>query len=303
MAAAPQKRDNFNHVPMAPPDPILGVKRRYDADTHKDKLDLGIGAYRNGEGKPVVLGVVREAEKIILNDMKLNKEYLPQQGDARFISCTQKFLFGESSVSLKEGRIATVQALSGTGALRLGAELIAQERPCAVYVPNPTWGNHQSIFGIGAKLPVHSYRYFDKKTLGLDLKGMLEDINNAPNGSCIILHVCAHNPTGVDPTKEQWQEILKVMQAKKHLPFFDSAYQGFASGDVDADAYAVRLFDQAKIEMLVAQSYSKNLGLYGERIGALNVVCLDSKVAVAVDSQLGMIVRRMYSNPPRHGAA
>ena len=296
-------KNNFNDVPMAPPDPILGVKKRYDADPSGEKVDLGIGAYRNGQGKPVVLGVVREAEKRILSDMKLNKEYLSQQGDARFIECTQRFLFGDESPARKEGRIATVQSLSGTGALRLGAELIAQERPCAVYVPNPTWGNHNSIFGIGAKLPVHSYRYFDKKTLGLDLKGMLEDLNNAPMGSCIILHVCAHNPTGVDPTQDQWKEILKVIQERKHLPFFDSAYQGFASGDVDADAYAVRLFDHAKIEMLVAQSYSKNLGLYGERIGAINVVCLDKKVATAVDSQLGMVVRRMYSNPPRHGAA
>jgi aspartate/tyrosine/aromatic aminotransferase len=171
-----------------------------------------------------------------------------------------------------------------------------------VVVPNPTWGNHFNIFE-SAGLPTSEYRYFDRKTLGLDLKGMLEDLRALPKGTCVLLHVCAHNPTGVDPTKEQWQMILDVVKEKGLLPFFDSAYQGFASGDVDIDAYAVRLFEQTGMEMLVAQSYSKNMGLYGERVGALSLVTKSKETAGRVMSQMMIVVRANYSNPPKHGAA
>lgn len=211
--------------------------------------------------------------------------------------------FGSDARGVVEERIATVQALSGTGALRVGAEFIATHFPgTKVFISDPTWGNHFKIFG-NAGLETVKYRYWDPSSRGLNLAGMLEDLSKAPQGSVVVLHVCAHNPTGVDPTKDQWAQILDVVKARKLLPFFDSAYQGFATGDMVADAFAVRLFEQNGLEMLVAQSYSKNIGLYGERIGALNVVCKSKAARDRVMSRLELVIRAQYSNPPRHGAA
>jgi len=294
---------SFDSVEQGPPDAILGIKKRYLADPSPERIDVAVGAYRDAEGKPLVLEVVKKAERIILEDGSRVKEYLPIAGDPKFRQASQEFCFGKDAEGVASKRIATVQALSGTGALRVGAEFIATHFPgTLVYISDPTWGNHFKIFG-NAGLETRKYRYWDPSTRGLDFSGMIEDLKKAPEGSVVVLHVCSHNPTGVDPTEAQWEEVLELVKTRKLLPFFDSAYQGFASGDADADARAVRLFERAGLEMLVAQSYSKNMGLYGERIGALNVVTSSAEAAERVMSQLELVIRAMYSNPPRHGAA
>eukprot|EP00516_Mucochytrium_quahogii_P008459 CAMPEP_0203758780 /NCGR_PEP_ID=MMETSP0098-20131031/11631_1 /ASSEMBLY_ACC=CAM_ASM_000208 /TAXON_ID=96639 /ORGANISM=" , Strain NY0313808BC1" /LENGTH=404 /DNA_ID=CAMNT_0050651375 /DNA_START=80 /DNA_END=1294 /DNA_ORIENTATION=- len=295
--------ESFSQVEQGPPDAILGIKTKFLADANPARVNVSVGAYRDSQGKPLLLNVVKKAEAIILNDETRNKEYLPIAGDAKFIAATQEFCFGKEAACVKENRVATVQALSGTGALRVGAEFVHTHFPgTVVYIPDPTWGNHFKIFG-NAGLETRKYRYFDMKTKGLDFSGLIEDLKSAPAGSIVVLHVCSHNPTGVDPTEDQWREILAVVKSNKLLPFFDSAYQGFATGCVDKDAFAVRLFEAQCVEMFCAQSYSKNMGLYGERIGALNVVLRSPEAKPKVISQLELVVRAMYSNPPRHGAA
>lgn len=291
----------FEGVTMAPPDPILGVSEAFKADTDEKKLNLGVGAYRTEELQPYVLDVVKKAENLMLERGE-NKEYLPIEGLAAFNKVTAELLFGADNSVLKEQRVATVQGLSGTGSLRLAAALIERYFPGAkVLISSPTWGNHKNIFN-DARVPWSEYRYYDPKTVGLDFEGMIADIKAAPGGSFILLHGCAHNPTGIDPTPEQWEKIADVIQEKNHIPFFDVAYQGFASGSLGNDASSVRLFATRGMELLVAQSYSKNLGLYAERIGAMNVVCSSSDLAARVKSQLKRLARPMYSNPPVHGA-
>lgn len=231
-----------------------------------------------------------------------NKEYLPIQGLAEFNAATVRLLLGEGSAAAAEGRVATVQSLSGTGSLRVGAAFINRYLPDAtVYLSNPTWGNHKNIFA-DAGVPTKMYRYFNKETTGLDFEGMCEDLRAAPKGSVVVLHGCAHNPTGIDPTPEQWEQIAALCEECGLFPFFDVAYQGFASGSLDKDSFAPRLFADKGLEFLCAQSYSKNLGLYGERVGALNAVLSDADAAGRVLSQMKRIARAMYSNPPVHGA-
>ncbi|QCD99306.1 aspartate aminotransferase [Vigna unguiculata] len=210
-----------------------------------------------------------------------NARYLPIEGLAAFNKATAELLLGADNPAIKQQRVATVQGLSGTGSLRLG--------------------NHKNIFN-DARVPWSEYRYYEPKTVGLDFEGMIEDIKSAPEGSFVVLHGCAHNPTGIDPTPEQWEKIADVIQEKNHIPFFDVAYQGFASGSLDEDAASVRLFVARGMEVLVAQSYSKNLGLYAERIGAINVISSSPEAATRVKSQLKRLARPMYSNPPVHGA-
>ncbi|CAL9764745.1 unnamed protein product [Musa acuminata subsp. burmannicoides] len=291
----------FEGVTMAPPDPILGVSEAFRADTNDLKLNLGVGAYRTEELQPYVLNVVKKAEKLMLERGE-NKEYLPIEGLAAFNKVTAELLFGADNSVIQEGRVATIQGLSGTGSLRLAAAFIQRYFPDAkALISSPTWGNHKNIFN-DARVPWSEYRYYDPRTVGLDFDGMVADIKAAPEGSFVLLHGCAHNPTGIDPTPEQWEKIADVIQEKNHIPFFDVAYQGFASGSLDADAYSVRLFVKRGFELLVAQSYSKNLGLYAERIGAINVVCSSSDAGTRVKSQLKRLARPMYSNPPVHGA-
>eukprot|EP00475_Leptophrys_vorax_P007679 TRINITY_DN1486_c2_g1_i1.p1 TRINITY_DN1486_c2_g1~~TRINITY_DN1486_c2_g1_i1.p1 ORF type:complete len:458 (+),score=53.06 TRINITY_DN1486_c2_g1_i1:1930-3303(+) len=291
----------FQDVAMAPPDPILGVSEAFRADTHPDKLNLGVGAYRTEDLQPYVLRVVTKAEKLML-DKHENKEYLPIEGLAAFNKATVELLLGAGNKAVADGRVATVQGLSGTGSLRLGAAFIQRYLPGAtVYISAPTWGNHKNILS-DAGVAWKEYRYYDPKTVGLDYAGMVEDIKAAPDGSVILLHGCAHNPTGIDPTREQWDAIAALCKEKKHLPFFDVAYQGFASGSLDEDAWSVRRFVDLGLEVLVAQSYSKNLGLYAERVGAINAVVADADTAGRVKSQLKRLARPMYSNPPVHGA-
>ncbi|KAH9571250.1 hypothetical protein CY35_02G085200 [Sphagnum magellanicum] len=291
----------FEGVSMAPADPILGVSEAFKRDNSDTKLNLGVGAYRTEELQPYVLEVVKKAEKKMLEAGE-NKEYLPIEGLAAFNKATAELLLGADNPVIKQQRVATVQGLSGTGSLRLGAAFIQRYFPgVKVLISSPTWGNHKNILN-DAGVPWSEYRYFDPKTVGLDFEGMIADIKDAPNGSIILLHGCAHNPTGIDPTPEQWEKIADVCQEKDHTPFFDVAYQGFASGSLDDDASSVRRFVARGIELFVAQSYSKNLGLYAERIGAINVVVSSPEVATKVKSQLKRLARPMYSNPPVHGA-
>lgn len=293
----------FANVVQAPEDAILGVTVAYNKDTSPNKLNLGVGAYRTEEGKPLVLSVVRRAENLLVNDPSRVKEYLPIVGLADFNKLSAQLILGADSPAIQEKRVTTVQCLSGTGSLRVGAEFLARHyHQLIIYIPNPTWGNHPKVFNL-AGLSVKTYRYYNPATRGLDFEGLLEDLEAAPAGAIVLLHACAHNPTGVDPTPEQWEQIRQLIRSKGLLPFFDSAYQGFASGNLDADAQSVRMFVADGGECLAAQSYAKNMGLYGERVGALSIVCKSSDVASRVESQLKLVIRPMYSNPPIHGAS
>jgi len=258
------------------------------------------GAYRDDNGKPLVLDCVREAEKRIAGSH--NMEYLPTNGLKDFVQHSLRLAFGEDSKHVADGTIASVQSLSGTGSCRLMAEFQRRFMPgCTVYITVPTWSNHHNIWR-DAGCEQDTFRYYKESTRGLDFEGMMEDIEKAPNGSMFLLHACAHNPTGVDPTAEQWKEISKLMKSKGHFAFFDMAYQGFASGDCEYDAQAIRIFVEDGHKVAVAQSFAKNMGLYGQRIGAVSIMCEDKEEAVRVESQLKVIARAMYSNPPLHGA-
>ncbi|KAF4556394.1 Aspartate aminotransferase-like protein 2 [Elsinoe fawcettii] len=298
-------------VPKAPEDPLFGLMAAYRADTDSQKVDLGIGAYRDDNAKPWVLPVVKKADEILRADPNLNHEYLPIAGLADFTSASQRLVFGQDSPAIKEQRAVSLQTISGTGAVHLGALFLAKfynpstSSAKAVYVSSPTWANHNQIF-TNVGFPIKTYPYFSAKTRGLDFDGMISTIKDAPSGSVILLHACAHNPTGVDPTQEQWRQIASVIKEKKHFPFFDTAYQGFASGDLNADAWAIRYFIDQGFELLVAQSYAKNFGLYGERAGCFHFVTSPTSnakdVAVRVASQLAILQRSEISNPPAYGA-
>jgi len=289
-------------VPQAPLDPILGMSQRFAADKDPRKVNVSIGAYRTDEGKPLVLNCVKKAEKLMLEDSSLNKEYLPQRGDVEYIGLCQKLLFGGDSKLLKDGLVATAQTLSGTGALRLGAEFVKRYAPgAAIYVSSPTWGTHNSIME-HAGVPCKPYRYWDPANRNLNLAGMLEDIEAAPEGSFMMLHAAAHNPTGVDPTQGEWDQIMAVCQKRKHICWFDNAYQGYATGCLDKDGYATRKFAENGLQLVISQSFAKNFGLYGERAGTFSVTCGSSDEVHNVMSQLDVIIRNLYSNPPKHGA-
>lgn len=260
-------------------------------------------AYRTAEGKPWVLPVVKKAENKIVGDETLNHEYLPVLGLDSFTKAATELLLGKDSKAIEEKRAFGIQTLSGTGALRIGAEFLAQilgKRN--FYYSEPTWENHHKVFISSGFTNANKYRYWDPITRGVDFEGMLADISEAPESSVIILHACAHNPTGCDPTEEQWCRLADVMKEKKLFPFFDSAYQGFASGDPVKDAFAVRYFVSRGFELFCSQSFAKNFGLYNERVGNLTVVQKDPATTAPVASQLTLLVRGMYSNPPAFGA-
>jgi len=286
---------------MGPPDAILGVTEAFKKDSNPNKINLGVGAYRDDNNKPFVLPSVRKAEKLMM-DKTLDKEYSPISGTAEFCKAAFGLALGEDNEILGAGRNATVQGISGTGALRIGSAFLSKFFPIkTVWVPTPTWGNHVPIFKhVG--MEVKQYRYYDPKTCGFDFEGAMQDLANLEPGSLVLLHACAHNPTGVDPSPDQWAAISEVLKKKEALPFFDMAYQGFASGDVGRDAQAVRHFSAQGHNILLAQSFAKNMGLYGERAGAFSVVCADQEEAARVMSQLKILIRPMYSNPPINGA-
>ena len=293
---------SMTDVPMGPPDAILGLSDAFNKDTDARKINLGVGAYRDDDGKPHVLECVRTAEKKLYDDA-VNHEYAGIAGVPEFVPVSLEFALGKDSAALKENRVAAVQALSGTGALRVVGDYFAKflGKGTPIHVPNPTWGNHIPIFG-NAGLDVQKYTYLDAKGTGLDFAGMAEAITALPEGSLILLHACAHNPTGVDPTKDEWKQIADIFEQKNHLAFFDSAYQGFASGDADEDAFAIRHFVDRNIPVALAQSFSKNFGLYGERVGCLSMVAPTAEEADRCLSQMKIVVRPMYSNPPIYGA-
>jgi aspartate aminotransferase len=292
----------WGDVEMGPPDAILGVTEAYKRDTNPKKINLGVGAYRDDAGKPFVLPSVKKACQI-LHDKNLDKEYAGIAGLPDFCSAAIELALGEGNRYTKEKLNATVQGISGTGSLRIGAAFLAKFFPGnkVVYLPTPSWGNHTPIFKHSG-LDVKSYKYYDPATCGFDLKGALDDISKIPERSIILLHACAHNPTGVDPKPDQWASLSKVIKDKKLLPFFDMAYQGFASGDCNTDAFAVRKFLDDGHNLCLAQSFAKNMGLYGERVGAFSMICSSAEEAARVMSQLKILIRPMYSNPPINGA-
>ncbi|CAI0543333.1 unnamed protein product, partial [Linum tenue] len=275
----------------------------YNKDTSPNKLNLGVGAYRTEVNFAEWTGKFKLILACVFGRSRV-KEYLGITGLADFNKLSAKLILGADSPAIQDNRVTTVQCLSGTGSLRVGAEFLARHyhEQKTICIPNPTWGNHPKIFNL-AGLSVKTYRYYDPATKGLDFQGLLEDLGAAPSGAIVLLHACAHNPTGVDPTLEQWEQIRQLIRSKQLLPFFDSAYQGFASGSLDADAESVRMFVADGGECLAAQSYAKNMGLYGERVGALSIVCKAADVASRVESQLKLVIRPMYSNPPIHGAS
>ncbi|CAB3410870.1 unnamed protein product [Caenorhabditis bovis] len=294
-------RSWWSHVPMGPPDAILGVTEAYKADKNPNKINLGVGAYRDDQGRPFVLPSVRSAEAQMIRD-NLDKEYATIAGITNFNNEAARLAFGDESDIIKSKRIFTTQSISGTGALRIGSEFLAKYHEIkTIYQPSPTWGNHIPIFR-NTGFEVKTYRYYDKASCGFDEKGALEDLGKIPQGSVVLLHACAHNPTGVDPTKDQWKKISGIVKERKLLPFFDMAYQGFASGCVDNDAFAVRYFAEQGHNMLLAQSFAKNMGLYGERTGAFSIVTENAEEAGRVASQIKIIIRPIYSNPPINGA-
>ncbi|KTG45498.1 hypothetical protein cypCar_00004899 [Cyprinus carpio] len=312
----------WTEVQMGPPDPILGVTEAFKRDTNSKKMNLGVGAYRDDNGKPYVLSCVRKAEALIASKM-LDKEYLPIGGLGDFNKACAELALGPDSEVLKSKRSITVQTISGTGSLRIGANFLSRFHTVArdVYLPKPSWGNHTPIFR-DAGMQLKAYRYYDPATCGFDFTGALDDVSKIPEHSVIMLHACAHNPTGVDPRPEQWKElsaVIKILQTvdlmlldiflsthslqkRKLLVFFDMAYQGFASGDIDRDAWAVRYFLEQGHNVLLSQSFAKNMGLYGERVGGFTVVCADAEEAKRVESQLKILIRPIYSNPPMNGA-
>jgi aspartate aminotransferase len=289
-------------VPQGPPDALFGLIDAYNKDPATKKISLGIGAYRGDDGAPYVLPVVRKAEKVVL-EAAMNHEYAGIQGVDDFLKVSFEFMYGASSAALAAGRVGGVQVISGTGGLRVAGNFFARFYGAGfpIYLPSPTWANHIPIFK-DAGLDVRSYTYYDPETRGLNFAGLCDDMKAAPDGSIFLLHACAHNPTGVDPTRAQWDEISTIMSAKSHKTFFDCAYQGFASGDADVDAYAVRKFVDDGHTLFVTQSFSKNFGLYGERVGALSVVGANADEATRVLSQFKILIRPMYSNPPVYGA-
>ena len=292
-------------VPLGPPDKILGLNELFKEDKNPLKVNLGVGAYRDDDGKPLVLKSVKEAERRIV-DKNMDHEYAGIAGVQSFVDRSVEFAFGSISPVIKSGRVAAVQALSGTGGCRLAGEFVARflgggSGGLKMYMPDPTWGNHGAIMKDAGLVPA-KYTYYDSKRCAYDHKGFLSDLSSLPEGSVFMLHACAHNPTGCDPSPQQWDELSAAFAAKKHVAFFDCAYPGFASGDSEKDAYGLRKFVSDGHNVLLAQSFAKNFGLYGERIGTFAAVTASKEETDRVLSQMKLLVRPMYSNPPVHGA-
>jgi len=291
----------FNGVELAPRDPILGLTEAFAADTRTSKVNLGVGVYCDDNGKVPLLRAVREAERARV-EAGIPRGYLPIEGLAAYDAAVQKLLFGADSPLIAAGRLVTAQALGGTGALKIGADFLKRFNPDAqVLISDPSWENHRALFE-GAGFKVGSYPYYDAATHGLNFAGMCSALRAAPAGTIVALHACCHNPTGVDLSLAQWQEIAKICKAQGLVPMLDIAYQGFAEG-VEADAAAVRLFAAEGLSFFVASSFSKSFSLYGERVGALTIVTGSKDEAARVLSQLKRVIRTNYSNPPTHGGS
>ncbi len=291
----------FANVEQVPGDPILGLTEAYNADSRPNKVNLGVGIYYDENGRIPLLRAVYQIEQQLALDAK-PRGYLPIDGLAAYDKATQQLLFGKDSALLEAGRVATSQTIGGSGALRVGADVLKKLLPTStIAISNPSWENHRAVFS-AAGFDVVDYTYFDPATHGLDFDGMLADLNKLEPGTVVLLHACCHNPTGADLTKEQWIKVAALLKDRKLFPFVDIAYQGFDKG-IDEDAFAVRaLAEQGVDTYVVASSYSKSFSLYGERVGALSVVSATAAEAKAVQSQIKRVIRTIYSSPSTHGA-
>jgi aromatic-amino-acid transaminase len=284
---------------MAPKDPILGVTETYNTDKNPNKVNLGVGIYYDDTGKVPVLECVRRAERQIA-ETAAPRAYLPIDGLAAYDAAVQALVFGTEHPALKERRVVTVQALGGTGGLRVGADMLKRFAPdSVVWISDPSWENHQALFE-AAGFAVKAYPYYDAASHGVKFAEMMASLQKLPAGSIVVLHACCHNPTGVDLAPDQWVAVLDTVRSRGLVPFLDLAYQGFADG-IDTDAQAVRLFAAAGGPVFVSSSFSKSLSLYGERVGAFSLVASDADEAARALSQLKRLVRTNYSNPPTHG--
>ena len=290
----------FSAVEMAPRDPILGLNEAYNADARPHKVNLGVGVYYDEQGRIPLLRAVAEAEKQRVA-AQAPRGYLPIEGIAAYDQAVQHLLFGAESSLVRDGRAITVQAVGGTGALKIGADFLKRLLPDAVVaISDPSWENHRALFE-SAGFPVQNYRYYDAASNGLNREGFLADLQALPERSVVVLHACCHNPTGVDLQPADWQAVLDVIKARNLVPFLDIAYQGFGDG-IEEDAQAVRLFADSGLTFLVSSSFSKSFSLYGERVGALTLVSESREESARVLSQVKRVIRTNYSNPPTHGA-
>ena len=289
----------FTAVEMAPRDPILGLNEQFGADTNPAKVNLGVGVYYDDNGKLPLLECVQAAEKQMMESPKA-RGYLPIDGIAAYDSAVKGLVFGADSEPVTSGRVATVQCIGGTGGLKVGADFLKRLNPNAkVLISDPSWENHRALF-TNAGFTVESYPYYDAATRGINFDGMLAALNAAPAGTIVVLHACCHNPTGYDITAAQWDEVVAAVKANKLVAFLDMAYQGFGYG-LEEDGAAVGKFVAAGLDFFVSTSFSKSFSLYGERVGGLSVVCESKEEAGRVLSQLKIVIRTNYSNPPIHG--
>ncbi|HGE8305668.1 MULTISPECIES: amino acid aminotransferase [Serratia] len=291
----------FEKITAAPADPILGLTDIFRADARPNKINLGIGVYKDETGKTPVLTSVKKAEQYLLEN-ETTKNYLGIEGIPAFASCTQELLFGKESPIVTNRRARTAQTPGGTGGLRVAADFIANQTSAKrIWISNPSWPNHKNVFS-AVGLEVLEYAYYDAANHALDFDGLLNSLKQAQAGDVVLFHGCCHNPTGIDPTAEQWAQLAELSVANGWLPLFDFAYQGFANG-LEEDAQGLRIFAAKHQELIVASSYSKNFGLYNERVGACTIVAADAETADRAFSQVKAAIRANYSNPPSHGAA
>jgi aromatic-amino-acid transaminase len=291
----------LDHVDSYPGDPIFSLTEAVAADARPHKVNLGVGLYFDEAGRVPLMQAVSRAERELAQERR-TKAYLPMEGLQSYRAAVQSFLFGEAHEAVTSRRVATIQGIGGSGALKIGADFLRRYFPeSAIWVSDPTWDNHRAIFE-GAGFQVNTYPYYDAARQRLDIEGMLRTLDTLPPRSIVLLHACCHNPTGIDLTRAQWLQVLSVIVHRRLLPFFDFAYQGFGAGP-DEDAWVIRYLAESGETFLVANSFSKNFGLYSERCGALSVVSASAQVADCVLGQLKATVRRNYSNPPSHGAS
>lgn len=291
----------FAAVEMAPRDPIFGLTEAYNADSRANKVNLGVGVYYDDNGKVPLLSSVKAAEKARV-EMMLPRAYQPIEGLAAYNQAVQLLLFGPTSPLIAEGRVVTIEALGGTGALKVGADFLRRLLPAAtVLISDPSWENHLALFE-SAGFPVQSYPYYDAETRGVNFSAMKAKLAGLPAGSIVVLHACCHNPTGADLSEGEWREVVDVVRARGLVAFLDMAYQGFAEG-IEPDAMAARLFADSGLTFFVSSSFSKSFSLYGERVGALSLVTASRDETARVLSQVKRVVRTNYSNPPTHGGA
>lgn len=290
----------FQGTTLLPPDPIFSLPIAFAADPRPDKVNLGIGSYRDANGHPTILKCVKEAETLLLSQEQ-NKEYLPIDGNPTFLQGVAKLVLGNSFFETNKARIFCAQTVGGTSALRTGGDFLARQIKKPIYLPSPTWENHKQIFS-HAGLEICHYSYYDTKKRCIDFSSLCQEISSIPAGSILLLHAVCHNPTGLDPSTQQWHELSTLIKQRQLLPFFDLAYQGFAD-NLEQDVAAIRHFISEHDEMLISVSFAKNLGLYGERVGALLMLLKDASLSAPTSSHIKQIIRSNYSNPPKHGAA